>query len=64
MLCVVSFNDITLQIFSTEGQFIQGCLIDTMKIMFPYKGKDFKMNFIRNTVTECMNGLTNKLKDD
>jgi hypothetical protein len=47
-----------------EGQFIQGCLRDTMKIMFPYEGNYFKVSFIRNTGAQNMNGITNKLKGD
>jgi hypothetical protein len=39
-LSIVSFNCCTLQTFNAEGQLIQRCLIDTAKIMFPYKGKD------------------------
>jgi hypothetical protein len=29
--------------FRTQGKFIQGCFIDTAKIMFPYKGRALKI---------------------
>jgi hypothetical protein len=61
-----AFSHLTVSytILPTEGKFIQECLIETGKLMYPYKVNDIKnTNVIRDAVVERVNSTANDFRD-